>query len=146
MTVNFLVKNENNEEKEIQLSMNKTILDLKKEIMNQYNLECKALDIFVDLEVPIRGMGKYTLEKGLIQRAMDSYSMEKFNIENKNIVITFKELENDYSLNAVKKSNQGSSGRYVPPRMRKYEEKPKQNFSKQKQIDISDLNEFPPLG
>jgi ClpP class serine protease len=140
MTVNFLVKNNDNEEKEIQFSMDKTILDLKKEIIKQYNLKCKALDIFIDLEVPLRGMGKYTLEKGLIQRAMDSYSMNKFNVEKKNIVITFQELENDYSLNSVKKSNFGK-GNYVPPRLRKHEE----ITVKEKNLDLNDLNEFPPL-
>ena len=139
MTVHFIVQH-NNQEKNIQFSMDKTILDLKKEIINQYNLNCKAIDIFVDLQVPIRGMGKYTLEKGMIQRGMDNYTMNKFNIEKKNIVITFKELENEYSMNSVKKTNFGK-GKYVPPRLRKNE---KISVEK-KQLNINDLNEFPLL-
>lgn len=142
MGVKFIVKQENNE-KEINLDTSNTVADLKKKIIEEYQLKCKCLDIYFQLEVPIRGMGKYTLEKGLVQRSMDIYSMDKFNVENKTLLVEFKELEEGYNVKI--KDVQSSSGKYVPPsRMRKmHETQPK---VKQKMIDINDINEFPPLG
>ena len=141
MGVKFIVKQENNE-KEINLDTANTIADLKTKIIEEYKLKCKCLDIYLQLEVPIRGMGKYTLEKGLVQRSMDIYSMDKFNVENKTLLLEFKELEEGYTVK--RKDTQPSGGKYVPPsRMRKmHETRPK---VKEQTIDINDINEFPPL-
>ena len=84
MPVKFLIKGK--DDLEIELSIDNTILDLKREIINKYKLKCNAIDVYVDLEVPLRGMGKYTLEKGIIQRAMDNYPLNKFNVENKSLM------------------------------------------------------------
>lgn len=136
MSATFLVK-ENTIEKEIQLEVSNTILDLKKKIMEVFSLNCKAIDIYVNLEIPIRGMGKYTLENGIIQRAMDVYALDKFNIENKCLSINFKQLEDGYSQNIV--NSKFGKGKYIPPGIRKQEP------VKQKEIDLNDLNEFPVL-
>ena len=141
MGIKFIVKQENNE-KEINLDSTNTVADLKRKIIEEYQLKCKCVDIYLQLEVPIRGMGKYTLEKGLLQRSMDVYSMDKFNVENKTLLVEFKELEEEYTVK--RKEFKPSGGKYVPPsRMRqKHDPHPK---VKEKTIDINDINEFPPL-
>ena len=143
MGVKFIVKQEENE-KEINLDSTNTVADLKTKIIKEFQLKCKCLDIYLQLEVPIRGMGKYTLEKGLVQRSMDIYSMDKFNVENKTLLLEFKELEEEYTIK--KKEVQPSSGKYVPPsRMRRKHETKSKVKVQEKTIDINDINEFPPL-
>ena len=141
MGVKFIVKKENNE-KEIHLDSTNTVADLKKKIIEEYQLTCKCVDIYLQLEVPIRGMGKYTLEKGLVQRAMDIYSMDKFNVEDKTLLVEFKELEEEYTVK--RKEFKTSGGKYLPPsRMRQMHDSHQK--VKEKTIDINDINEFPPL-
>ena len=141
MGVKFIVKQGNNE-KEINLDHTNTVADLKSKIIDEYQLKCKCVDIYLQLEVPIRGMGKYTLEKGLVQRSMDSYSMDKFNVENKTLLVEFKELQEEYMVK--KKEFKPSGGKYVPPsRMRRTLDSNQK--VKEKTIDINDVNEFPPL-
>ena len=75
---------------------------------------------------------------------MDVYSMDKFNVENKTLLLEFKELEEEYTIK--KKEVQSSSGKYVPPsRMRRKHEPQSKVKVQEKTIDINDINEFPPL-
>ena len=91
MPIKFIVQN-NNEEKEITLENSNTISELKSEVIKLLSLICKCIDLSIKRERPIRGMGKYTLEEGIIQRAMDSYKMDKFNLEGRTILLHFQEL------------------------------------------------------
>merc|ERR1712100_859132 len=116
MTVKFVVQNDN-EEKEIVMESNNTILSLKNRVIELFNLNCKCIDLFIKTERPIRGMGKYTLEDGIIQRSMDSYQMNKFNLEEKTVLLNFKQLDEEYSLNINRKKNT-QGGKYLPPGMR----------------------------
>lgn len=139
MVVKFVVKSENEIEMEYSFEKHDTIKDLKQKIINDYNLKHKCIDLYLVLERPIRGMGKYTLENGLLQRSMDNYSMDKFNIEEKTIIANFKELENEYI--DQKKQLSLSNEKYVPPSRKRKEI----NNHKTKEINLNDLDEFPPL-
>ena len=141
MTVKFVVQNDN-EEKEIVMESNNTILSLKNRVIELFNLNCKCIDLFIKTERPIRGMGKYTLEDGIIQRSMDSYKMDKFNLEEKTVLLNFKQLDEEYSLNINRKKNT-PGGKYLPPGMRN--KKREDNQVKQKPLNLDDINEFPPL-
>ena len=67
--------------------------------------------------------------------------MDKFNVENKTLLVKFQELEEEY--NIKKKEITPSKGKYIPPsRMRRNQEFKRKE---EKSIDINDLNEFPPL-
>ena len=143
MTIKFLVqkKDENDEGTEIIMDNDSFVKDLKSKIIEEFNLKCKCIDIYVKTERPIRGMGKYTLEEGIIQRSMDNYKMDKFNIENKTLLINFIELEENY-VSQNKQRNTTNKGKYIPPRLRdKNIDPPKKEI----QIDLNDMNEFPPL-
>ena len=143
MTIKFIVQRKDENEEGIEIIMNNEsfIKDLKYEIIKKFNLKCQCIDIYLKTERPIRGMGKYTLEEGIIQRAMDNYKMEKFNIENKTLLINFIELEENY-VSQNKQRSATNKGKYIPPKLR---EKNIEPTKKEIQINLNDMNEFPPL-
>ena len=60
----FLVFNES-ENKEISIKNTHTLLDLKNLIISEFNLEINYIDLEFLNEIPIRGIGKFNLEKGI---------------------------------------------------------------------------------
>lgn len=108
--------NNNNDIKEIKCNNEDKIIDLKKEIIKEYNLNINYIDLIFELEKPIRAIGKFNLESGLMPRTFDNYKLEKWNLENKEINIVFKEI-NDYVEDTyvpIKKKYNNTSG-YRPP-------------------------------
>jgi len=69
------------------------IIDIKKKIISEYNLNCEYIDLFILIERPIRGLGKFNLEKGKLPRTFDNYTLDRWNISDKTIEITFEEVE-----------------------------------------------------
>ena len=131
----FIVKcNENNIE--ILMNQEENILDLKNKIIKTLNLKCTCIDLFIKTNIPIRGMGKYTLENGIISRTMDYYKMNKFNLENKNIHLEIIELKDNYNTQ-IKKNFGLPNKKYVIPKLRVQQINPK--------LNINDINEFPSL-
>ena len=123
MVVKFLVK-----EKEIDMDLNQNFKSLKNIIINTFNLKCKNIDLFLNTDKPLRGIGKYTLEKGIIHRSMDNYTMDYFNIDGKTLHLDFLELKEDYNTTPKKKI------------------KIKKSFiKKENNINYDDLDEFPEL-
>ena len=86
--------NYNNEINEIKCNSNDKIIDLKKQIINKFKLKVNYIDLIFEIEIPIRAIGKFNLEKGLMPRTFDDYKLDKWNLENKEINLTFKEIEN----------------------------------------------------
>jgi len=80
----FLVLNES-ENKEISIENTHTLLDLKNLIISELNLEVNYIDLEFLNDIPIRGIGKFNLEKGIILRTFDNYKLERWNLENKEI-------------------------------------------------------------
>tara|TARA_A100001015_G_scaffold201172_1_gene224601 strand:- start:1201 stop:1617 length:417 start_codon:yes stop_codon:yes gene_type:complete len=126
--------------KTIQFSTDGTLLDLKKEIIKQFDIKCDYIDIISNVEVPIRVMGKFNYDKGLQPRTLDNYPFNRYGIDERIIPITFNEAT-DY-LPVIKKpsTNTGSSSKYVPPNGQSLEVK--------KNLPTYDLNnpdDFPSL-
>ena len=141
--ITFIVTKENIT-KTIQFSNEGTLLDLKKEIIKLFELDCEYIDIISNVEVPIRVLGKFNYDKGLQPRTLDNYPFNRYGIDERTIPITFNEI-NDY-LPIIKKSTNisGSSSKYVPPNGQSLNKEtiPKKEFK----LDINNLNEFPKLG
>ena len=141
--ITFIVTKENIT-KTIQFSNEGTLLDLKKEIIKLFELDCEYIDIISNVEVPIRVLGKFNYDKGLQPRTLDNYPFNRYGIDERTIPITFNEI-NDY-LPIIKKSTNisGSSSKYVPPNGQSLNKKiiSKKEFK----LDINNLNEFPKLG
>ena len=103
----------NNEIKKINCNNEDKIIDLKKNIIKEYNLNVKYIDLIFELEKPIRAIGKFNLESGLMPRTFDNSKLDKWNLENKEINILFKEVDDyveDTFLPIIKKTNNISSG------------------------------------
>ena len=141
--ITFIVTKENIT-KTIQFSNEGTLLDLKKEIIKLFELDCEYIDVISNVEVPIRVLGKFNYDKGLQPRTLDNYPFNRYGIDERTIPITFNEI-NDY-LPIIKKSTNlsGSSSKYVPPNGQSLN---KETISKKEfKLDINNLNEFPKLG
>ena len=112
--ITFIVTKDDNT-KTIQFSNDGTMLDLKKEIIKQFELDCEYIDITSNVERPIRVLGKFNFDKGLQPRTLDNYPFDRFGIDERVIPISFIETT-DY-LPIIKKSsaNTGSSSKYIPP-------------------------------
>ena len=136
--ITFIVTKEDNT-KTIQFSNEKTMLDLKKEIIKQFKVDCEYIDIISNVERPIRVLGKFNFDKGLQPRTLDNYPFDRYGIDDRTIPITFNEVL-DYlpDLN-IKKNN--NSGKYVPPNSRDKEEYISTEFT----LDINSNEDFPAL-
>jgi len=55
-----------------------TTLELKKEIIKVLGLECPYIDISYDINKPMRVMGKFNVEPGLLPRTFDNYALDRF--------------------------------------------------------------------
>ena len=55
-----------------------TILELKKEVIKVLGLECPYIDISYDINKPMRVLGKFNVEPGLLPRTFDNYALERF--------------------------------------------------------------------
>ena len=90
-----------------------TILELKEKIMKHYNVKSKYIDIDFKLDKPIRTLGMFNFEPGIMARTFDRYAFNRFNIDGRTIHAQFKEVEG-YTQKIVKKVN-SSKGCYRPP-------------------------------
>ena len=73
-----------------------TTLELKKEIIKVLGLECPYIDISYDINKPMRVMGKFNVEPGLLPRTFDNYALDRFAFkEDVDVNISLTEV-NDY--------------------------------------------------
>ena len=126
--------------KTIQFSTDGTLLDLKKEIIKQFDIKCDYIDVISNVEVPIRVMGKFNYDKGLQPRTLDNYPFNRYGIDERTIPITFNEATAYLPVIKKPSANTGSSSKYVPPNGQSLEVK--------KNLPTYDLNnpdDFPSL-
>ena len=89
--------------KEYNLDVSNTIKGLKKKIICDFNTSSNYIDIDFQLERPIRTLGKFNLEPGILPRTLDMYSFDSFGIEGKTINASFNEITDYESPRARKK-------------------------------------------
>ena len=137
--ITFIVTKDDNT-KTIQFSNDGTMLDLKKEIIKQFELDCEYIDIVSNVERPIRVLGKFNFDKGLQPRTLDNYPFNRFGIDERIIPITFTEEKNYLPIIKKSSTNSSSSSKYVPPNGQSLDvdKKPKYN--------LNCNNDFPALG
>lgn len=88
--------------KEFNYESNNTILNLKSYIINLFNLKIDYIDLDILNEIPIRGLGKFNLDKGILLRTFDNYKLNQWNLENKEIKIKIIEIK-DYKPEVLEK-------------------------------------------
>ena len=64
--------------KEIQCTLEDSISSLKKTIIKEFNVTCGYIDIDFQLERPIRSLGKFNLESGILPRSLDTYTFDRY--------------------------------------------------------------------
>ena len=79
--------------KEIDIEVKTTIEDLKNMIKDEYNI-LSYIDIDFQIEKPMRVLGKFNVEPGILARTFDRYELNKFGIKAE-INLTFHEVK-DY--------------------------------------------------
>ena len=108
----FIIKHEGIEHT-IEIEDKETILELKEKIMKQYNVSSQYIDIDFKLDKPIRTLGMFNFEPGIMPRTFDRYLFNRFNIDGRTIHAEFKTVDG-YTQKIVKKVN-SSKGSYRPP-------------------------------
>ena len=92
-----------------------TITQLKQHISKNYQLDSKLyIDLEILIEKPIRSLGKFNLEPGVLPRTMDRYPFDRFEIDDKTIPMTFHIIEG-YQKPIVKKEKRVLKGVYKAP-------------------------------
>ena len=81
--------------KAFKCSLEDSISSLKTEIIKEFNVTCSYIDIDFQLERPIRSLGKFNLESGILPRSLDTYTFDRYGLDGKEVNATFHEVE-DY--------------------------------------------------
>ena len=131
-TVNFKVSN--GEEKTFTLNTTQTIENLKEKIKELYNIT-SYIDIDFQIEKPMRVLGKFNVEPGILPRTFDRYELDKFGIKGE-INLTFYPVT-DYTpfKNTSKTIN-----------LKKYRETEGDKPLEKATFNIESETEFPKLG
>ena len=91
--IKFIVTKDN-QTIEIECSLEDTILILKQKIIKEFKLSCDYIDIDFILDRPIRSLGKFNLESGILPRTLDHYEFNRYGLDKKEINTTFHEVLN----------------------------------------------------
>lgn len=149
--ITFLV-NKDDTEKTFECSLEDSILSLKNKIIQDFDLSCEYVDIDFQLERPIRSLGKFNLESGILPRPLDNYTFDRYGLDGKTVNATFYLVEGydhkKYSKKFSKKSN------HINILKKREEMKIDENFeksyglNKDKNIDfnLNSETDFPSLG
>ena len=78
--------------REIQCTLEDNILSLKKTIIQEFNVKCKYIDIDFQLERPIRSLGKFNLESGILPRSLDAYKFDRYGLDGREVRATYHEV------------------------------------------------------
>jgi hypothetical protein len=133
----------NNEIKEFECNLHDTVINLKKELIKLFDLKTKYIDIHFKLDRPIRGMGKFNLDNGLLLRTFDNFKLNKWNLENKTLQCEIFEIDNyepEKFKPIIKKAN---SSTYRPPSQKISSG---DSFIKEANYNLESNEDFPSLG
>ena len=76
-------------EKTFICSLEDSILSLKNKIIQEFNIESNYIDLEFLLDRPIRSLGKFNLESGIIPRPLDSYKFDRYGLDEKTVKATY---------------------------------------------------------
>ena len=135
---------------DIECTLEDTIYILKQKIIKSFDLQCKYVDIDFKLERPIRSLGKFNLESGVLPRSLDNYTFDRYGLDGKTVNATFHIVE-DYD---HKKYSKKFSKKYNHINVLKTREEMKidENFeksyneSKNIKFNLNSEKDFPTLG
>lgn len=133
--ITFIVQQTDHVDETFECNTTETLMDLKKKIIEKYHLNCKYIDIISNVERPIRSLGKFNFDKGLLPITLDNYPFDRYDLDDRTIHIAFEE-NNEY-VPIIKKNTANVEGTYIPPGQRDLSVKT---------FNINDEKDFPSLG
>ncbi len=92
--ITFVI-NKDKYSEEFNCDLKDSILSLKKQIIERFRLNSDYIDIDFQIDIPIREIGKFNLEKGILPRTLDLYTFDRYGLDGKTINATFSEVD-DY--------------------------------------------------
>lgn len=135
--ITFIIKKDDIE-KTFECSMEDSILSLKNKIIQEFNLSTTYVDLEFILERPIRSLGKFNLESGIIPRTLDSYKFDRYGLDEKTVNATY-HIVNDYHHKKYERTfkHVNLSQKYKTGNLEKKEDT---------HFDINSETDFPSLG
>ena len=147
-------------DKLLEFSNDDSLLHVRKQIMQEFGLTCPYVDIKYILDKPIRILGKFNVEPGVVPRTLDRYTLERFAFKDV-LNVEFTEVT-DYDPKKLnrRKLMSGGMGRgagsainksaYVPPSTRKESTFDHENTELSMTVDpsfaLDSETDFPSLG
>ena len=141
-SIKFIVSYNKNDI-EIECDTTDTILCLKKKIMFEFKLVTKYIDLDFKIDRPIRSMGKFNLEKGVMPRTFDNYTLDRWELVDKSINCTFIEIR-DYKP-FIKKPTLNNKSRYIPPSQAQNIKSGDKYIENKVNFNINSKDDFPTL-
>ena len=84
-----------NQTHEMAMDSSQTILQVKHNIVQMCHIEGKTIELVILIERPIRCLGKFNLEPGILPMSLDQCTLNRWDLEEKTIDLTF-EILPDY--------------------------------------------------
>ena len=116
MSVTFKVKENDKYIHTVEMELTDTMMNLKTLIINNMKLDMNYIDLNFLIDRPIRGIGKMSLNKGILPRTMDNFAFNRYNIEGKEILCEYIPVTG-YTV-AVSGNSDNPKGIYMAPGMK----------------------------
>ena len=126
--------------KNFECSMEDSILSLKNKIIKEFDITTNYIDLEFILERPIRSLGKFNLESGIIPRPLDSYKFDRYGLDGKTVNATY-HIVNDFQPKKYERvfKHVNLSQKYKNEKLEKIE-------TEKNIFDINSESDFPSLG
>lgn len=134
----------NEESKIIECDDTDTIIIFKNKIIEEFKLITKYIDLEFLNERPIRCLGKFNLEKGLLPRTFDNYQLNRWELVNKEISCTFTQIY-DYKPIIKKSYIKNNNNLYQSPNKIKNIESGESYIKKEPEYNLYSNDDFPKL-
>jgi hypothetical protein len=137
----FVVKNYEKQQP-ICIEDESNFLELKRKIIDEYNLKTKYIDIKFLTDKPCRIMGKFNMEPGLLSRTFDNYTINRMAYKH-NVINIEIDLVDNYDPSLKKKViKKQSTSKYRPPGLTNIESG---STYIQPDFDLNSESDFPTL-
>ena len=148
--ITFVITKDKYEEK-FECDLTDSILSLKKQIIERFKLKGEYVDIDFTIERPIRKIGKFNLEKGVIPRTLDLYVFDRYGLDGSTIQATFYEVADYQPIQPIQPNQRSPINRDTPLSFNKdmsYSEFKRSGLNKQSGLtfDLKSDKDFPSLG
>jgi hypothetical protein len=148
--ITFVITKDKYEEK-FECDLTDSILSLKKQIIERFKLKGEYVDIDFQIERPIRKIGKFNLEKGVIPRTLDLYVFDRYGLDGRTIQATFNEVADYQPIQPIQPNQRSPINRDTPLSFNKdmsYSEFKRSGLNKQSGLtfDLKSDKDFPSLG